>query len=75
MEKIDEDSNILDKVLYNIKKIIGIENFNDTKILIDKDDKLPLDITSKSDVILIACVIKDDDKFYQQLPLEEALAV
>ena len=75
MEKIDKDSNILDKVLYNIKKIIGIENFNDTKILIDKDDKLPLDITSKSDVILIACVIKGDDKFYQQLPLEEALAV
>ena len=65
----------MDKVLYKIKKIIGIENFNDTKILIDKDDKLPLHITFKSNVILIACVIKDDDKFYQQLPLEKALAV
>ena len=75
MEKIDKNGNILDEVLYKIKKIIGIKNFNDTKILIDKDYKLPLHITLKSDVILIACVTKDDDKFYQQLPLEEELAV
>ena len=75
MKKIDGNGNILDKVLYKIKKIIGIENFNDTKILIDKDDKLPLDITLKSDAIIIACVIKDDNKFYQRIPLEEALAV
>ena len=64
MKKIDGNGNILDKVLYKIKKIISIENFNDTKILlIDKDDKLPLHITFKSDVILIGCVIKDDDKY------------
>ena len=31
---------ILNKFLYNIKKIIGIENIDDTKILIDTDDKL-----------------------------------
>ena len=75
MEKIEKNGNILDEVLYKIKKIIGIKNFNNTKILIDKDDKLPLDITLKSDVILVACVPEDDDTVYQQLPLEEELAV
>ena len=75
MKKIGKNGNILDEVLYKIKKIIGIKNFNDTEILIDKDNKLPLDITLKSDVILVACVTEDDNKFYQQLPLEEELAV
>ena len=35
--------NILDKVLDKIKEITGIEKFDDTKILIDTDDKLILD--------------------------------
>ena len=35
--------NILDKVLDKIKEIKGIEKFDDTKILIDTDDKLILD--------------------------------
>ena len=56
-----------------ILKGIGIEKIDDTKILIDADDKLSDDITLKNDVILMACVIKDGDKFYQQLFLEEAL--
>ena len=56
-----------------ILKGIGIEKIDDTKILIDADDKLSDDITLKNDVILMTCVIKDGDKFYQQLFLEEAL--
>ena len=35
--------NILDKVLVQIKEITGIKKFDDTKILIDADDKLILD--------------------------------
>ena len=54
MEKIEEhegkkylmvDDYIIDKVLDKIKEIIRIEKFDDTKILIDTDDKLPDDIT------------------------------
>ena len=45
---------MLAKVLDMIKKIIGIEKFDNTKILIDTDDKLPGDITLKNDVILIS---------------------
>ena len=55
------DDFMLDKVLDKIKEIIGIEKFDDTKILIDK---LPNEITLKNVVILIACVIKDDSKLY-----------
>ena len=51
---------ILNKVLDKIKEIIGIEKFDDTKILIDTDDKLPYYITLKNN---------DDGKFY----LEKAL--
>ena len=36
---------MLDKVLDKITKILGIETFGDTKILIDTHDKLPNDIT------------------------------
>ena len=55
------------KVLGKIKGI-GIEKLDDTKILIDTDDKLPDDITFKN-----AFIIKDCDKFYPQLFSEEAL--
>ena len=41
--------NILDKVLDTIKEIRGIENFDDTKILIHTNDQLP-DITLKNDI-------------------------
>ena len=53
------------------KEIIGIEKFGDSKILIDTDDKLSHDITLKNVGILITCVIKDGDKIYPQLFLEE----
>ena len=62
----------LDKTLDKINRI-GIEKRDDTKILIDIDDELPDYITLKDAVILMACVIKDGDKFYQELFLEEAL--
>ena len=39
----------------------------------DTDDELSDDINFKNIVILMTCVIKDDDKFYPQLFLEEAL--
>ena len=59
------DDNILVKVLGKVK-IINIKKFDDTKILIDTDDKLPDDITLKNVVILITCVIKDGDKFLEE---------
>ena len=66
---------MLDKVLDKIKEIIGIEKSDNTKILIDTEDKLPNDITLKNVAILITCVINDDNKFYRQLFLEKALFV
>ena len=67
------DDYMLDKVLDKIKKIIGIEKFDDTKILIGMDDKLPDDVTLKNFVILTTCVIKDGNKFYLQIFFKEAL--
>ena len=67
------DDHIPDQVLDKIKKTIGIEKFDVAKILIDTNDKLQDDITLKNMVILMTYVIKDDDKFYRQIFLEEAL--
>lgn len=53
--KFCEYENMLDKVLGKIKEIIGTEKFDDTKILVDTEDKLPDDITLKSVVIMIMC--------------------
>ena len=64
---------MLDKILDENKDITGIEKFDNTKILIEVDDKLPNNITLKNVVTLITCVIKDDGKFYPQIFLEEAL--
>ena len=44
---------MLNKESDQIKKIIGIEKLDDTKILIDMDDKLPDDITLKNVVMLM----------------------
>ena len=55
----------LDKVLDKIRKTIGIVKPDDT--LNETDDKLPDYITLKNVVILITCVMKDDDKFYPQI--------
>ena len=64
---------MLNKVLDKIKEIIGTEKFDDTKILIDTDDKLPNCISLKRFVIIMISVIKNDGKFYSQLLLEKAL--
>ena len=69
------NDSMLDKVLGKIAEMIGIEKFDNTKIFIDADDKLSNDIIFKNIVILITCVITDDNKFYLQLLLEEALFV
>ena len=58
------DDYVLDKVLDKTEEIIDIEKFDDTKILIDTDDKLPDNITLQNAVILMTYVIKDDGKFY-----------
>ena len=47
------DYYLLDKVLDETKDIIGIEKFDDTKILIDTDDELPDNINLKNAVILM----------------------
>ena len=41
--------------------------------MIEADDKLVDGITFRNVLILTTCVRKDDDKFYAQLYLEEAL--
>ena len=56
-----------------IIKIIVVEKFDDTKMLIKTDNKLPDEIILKNVVILITCVIKNGDKFYPQIFFEEAL--
>ena len=56
-----------DCMLDNVKTqaiIIGIEQFENTKILIDADVTLPVDITFKNVAILMSCVIEEDNKFY-----------
>ena len=50
--------NILDKILDKIRKIIGYEKFDDTKFLIDTDNKLPDGVILKNAMIWITCVIK-----------------
>ena len=54
------DDYIVDKALNRIKEIIGTEKFDDTKISVDTDDKLPDNITVTNVVILTTCVIKED---------------
>ena len=64
----------LDEVLDKIKRI-RIEKRDDSKILIDGNDKFLDDITLKNHVVLMICIIKDVEKFYLVLFLEEALYV
>ena len=59
----------LDKVLEKITRIC-IEKLEDNGILINTDDKLPNDTFLKN---VVTCVIKDGDKFYAKLFLEEGL--
>ena len=45
------DDYMIDKLLGNIKEIIDIEKYDDTKILIDMDDELPDGVTLKNGMI------------------------
>ena len=67
------DNYMLDIALYKIKHITGIEKFDDTQILFDTGDKMPIDIALKNIAILITYVIKNGNKFYPQVFLEETL--
>ena len=55
---------MLNKSLDKVKGIISTDNFDNAKILIDADDKLPSYIALNNFVILMTCVVKDDGKFY-----------
>ena len=67
------DDYVLNNVLDRVEKILGIEEFGNTKILFNTDDVLPDNITLKNAVVLLTSAIKDDGNFYPQLFLEEAL--
>ena len=62
---------LYDKMLGKVT--IDIVKLDDTKILIKTDNRLPEYITLKHVVVLITCHVKDDDKFYPEVILEEAL--
>lgn len=49
------DNNMVEKV------------FDNTKMLIVIDNKLPDDVALKNVVILMTCVIKENDKFYTKI--------
>ena len=61
---------MLDKVSDKNKMMIRIEKMDDTKILIQTDDKLLDDVTLKNVVILIICAFKNDDSFYPRIFLD-----
>ena len=56
------DDHILHKVLDKIKRK-DFEKLDDTKILIDTDDKRLSDITLEDVLTLMTCIIKDGDNF------------
>ena len=58
------DDYMIHNALDKIKEIGDIGKSDDTKILIDADNKLPDDITLKNVLIIIICAIKEDDQFY-----------
>ena len=55
------DEYMLDKLQDKIKETVCIKIFDDAKILIEIDDKLPDELTLKSDMILIMSFFKDFD--------------
>lgn len=55
------DEYMLDKLQDKIKETLCIKIFDDAKILIEIDDKLPDELTLKSDMILIMWFFKDFD--------------
>ena len=51
------------RALSRIKVIVSIEEFDNTEILVDIDDKLPDNIMHKNVLILMTRIIKDDGNF------------
>ena len=51
---------ILNIVLDKIKKIIGIDKFDNAEILIDTNYKLSDELTFQNVVVIITCILKDD---------------
>ena len=51
---------ILNIVLDKIKKIIGIDKFDNAEILIDTNYKLSDEFTFQNVVVIITCILKDD---------------
>ena len=72
LKHIKEKCNILHKVIDKIKNIIGAERFDDINIFIETNEKLSNYITLKNFLMLVTCAIKDGDKFYSEIFLEEA---
>ena len=66
---------IQDKVSYKVKETIGIVKFDETKFLIDTDDKFLDFITLKNVVILIRYIMKDDGESYPRIFLEGAFVI
>ena len=69
------DGYVPDKVLDKIKEKIDIGKIDDTKILVETDDKLPDHITLKYVMVSVRCVIKDGHELYPQIFLKEVLQV
>ena len=63
---------MLDNVLDKTNEIIGIEKFDTTNISVDTDYKSPDNATLINIVMSMTWVIKDDNKIYPRLFLEEA---
>ena len=57
---------MLDKVVDNIKETIGIEKFDDSKILIDADDKIPNYITLKKWHVSLRIMLNFIHKHFQK---------
>ena len=62
---------MLDNVLDKTNEIIGIEKFDTTNISVDTDYKSSDNATLKNIVMSMTWVIKDDNKIYPRLFLEE----
>ena len=58
---------MLNKLLDKVKEIIGIEQFDNTNILINTDDKLSDDITFKKVVILMTSYVINNMTRYKKL--------
>ena len=58
---------MLNKLLDKVKEIIGIEQFDNTNILINTDDKLSDDITFKKVVILMTSYVINNMTCYKRL--------